>query len=282
MSAETSQLFEVQLQPEVRDTSVKSNRVLPPTIPTLPLRRAGPRRVAKTYYVGVIQSPRKAHSKNPRAPESSEQHMSQTCEEAAEIENRIAYRAERANRYASDRAFPVLTTSEILPEWQGQCETPEASLAKPTLVFLRRKKTVELDKVEKVDQKERKPWRPSAGRRAPEHPAYMSSAESPQTARTPKRAKSDRRKSLTVKELETLNKREAGRKRASELTERVLSNVRRNSTQSISLAEFHDKIRKAGEASRAKDHPELEESISDEGVDVLHDLPHLNFSRLPS
>ncbi|CAK8991949.1 unnamed protein product [Durusdinium trenchii] len=282
---DASKLFEVRLQSEasIRDNNGRTKRLLPPTIPTLPLRRTSPRRVVKTYFVGVFQSsePKKTRGTK-KVIEGSEEQRDNTCEETAEIEHRIAYRAERASRYASDRAFPVLTSNDILPEWQGQSETPKG-ISKPTLVFLRRKKTVELDKV--GDKKERTPWRPSAGRKAPEHPAYMSSAPGPQTARAPKRPVADRRKSLTTKELETHDKREAGRKRASELNERVLSNVRRNSTQSVSLAEFHDKIRKAGEASRAKDEPpeiedETERGTGEGSEDVLNKLPPLNLSRV--
>ena len=80
-----------------------------------------------------------------------------------------------------------------------------------------------------------------------------------------------------------MRKREAGRKRAEELSERVLSSVRRNSTQSISLAEFNDRIKKAGEANRAKNSPELEDERTDSEeetqADVLADLPHLDIGR---
>lgn len=284
--AEASKLIEVRLRSET--STVKRRRLPPPTIPTLPLRRTSPKRAAKTYFVSIFQatdSPRKSsHAKSPPKPTDN----LQTCAESAEIESRIAYRTERATRFASDRAFPVLTTNHILPEWSS--EEPESpkppSLNKPTLVFLRRKKTVELDKVDK-DETERpakpKPWRPSAGPKPPEHPVYMSSGPSPRAPKTIIRPRGDRRKSLTKVELETHEKREAGRKRAEELSERVLSSVRRNSTQSISLAEFNDRIKKAGEANRAKNSPELEDERTDSEeetqADVLADLPHLDIGR---
>lgn len=306
--AEASKLIEVRLQPET--SPVKRKRLLPPTIPTLPLRRTSPKRVVKTYFVGIIQpdSPRKSGraKSTPQKPDRQKM-VETTCDEAAEIENRIAYRTERASRYASDRAFPVLTSNHILPQWSSESvpdspkesskesskegkespkspkspNSPKTSLGKPTLVFLRRKKTVELDK---VDREKVKPWRPSAGPKPPENPVYMSSGPSPRAPKIIPRPRGDRRKSLTTLELATHEKREAGRKRAEELNERVLSSVRRNSTQSVSLAEFNDRIRKAGEASRAKNQPGFEDEEESEAeaaeTDVLGDLPHLDLGRL--
>ena len=292
ISGADASLFEVRLGSE--SSPVKRKKVLPPTIPTLPLRRTSPKRVAKTYFVGIFQStdPRRfGRAKSP--PQKTDTSDTQTCDEGAEIEHRIAYRTERASRYASDRAFPVLTSRDILPQWcdsesvkenkdKENKETKENkeqsnTLAKPTLVFLRRKRTVELEKVEKV-----KPWRPSGGK-APDNPKYISAGPGPAAPKTAPQPRNDRRKSLTKLELETHDKREAGRKRAEELNERVLSSVRRNSTQSVSLAEFNDRIRKAGEASRAKNQPELEDeeaSDTDAEADVLSDLPHLDLGRL--
>eukprot|EP00438_Fugacium_kawagutii_P014908 Skav226528 [mRNA] locus=scaffold1773:262916:263872:- [translate_table: standard] len=297
-----SKLIEVRLRQET--SPVRRKRLLPPTIPTLPLRRTSPKRVVKTYFVGIIQptGPGKsgrARTNPQKAVESTQ--CTQTCEESAEIENRIAYRTERASRYASQGAFPVLASKEIMPEWCGESppespksskespksakspDSPPSSLGKPTLVFLRRKKTVELDKEssESSGKKSAKPWK--AGSKAPApHPVYMSSAPSPRAPKNLPRPREDRRKSLTTLEFESFQKREQGRKKAEELNERVLSSVRRNSTQSVSLAEFNEKIRKAGEASRAKNFPELEdESQNEENVggdsDVLADLPHFDF-----
>lgn len=301
-----SKLIEVRLQ---QTSPVKRKRLLPPTIPTLPLRRTSPKRVVKTYFVGIIQpdSPRKGGAKSAHQKPDTQKKSETTCDEAAEIENRIAYRTERASRYASDRAFPVLTSNHILPQWSSESvpdspkesskesskegkespkspKSPKTSLGKPTLVFLRRKRTVELDKVDNVDREKVKPWRPSAGPKPPENPVYMSSGPSPRAPKIIPRPRGDRRKSLTTLELATHEKREAGRKRAEELNERVLSSVRRNSTQSVSLAEFNDRIRKAGEASRGKNKPDFEDEEQSEAeaaeADVLGDLPHLDLGRL--
>lgn len=82
-----------------------------------PTASCSPRRPAKTYYVGVM--PRRAPAQEVDSLESA-------------VEERIAFRAERASRYASDRCFPALTTEQLLPQWQGEVEE-KSSLLKPTL-----------------------------------------------------------------------------------------------------------------------------------------------------
>ena len=107
--------FEVQL-PHIRRVRQRQHDLAPcirrPTANSSPARRP-----AKTYYVGV--TPRKAQAVESESLEST-------------VEERIAFRTERAQRYASDRCFPALTTEQLLPQWQGEVEE-KSSLLKPTL-----------------------------------------------------------------------------------------------------------------------------------------------------
>ena len=144
-----------------------ANVYSPPTIPTLPLRRTSPKRVVKTYFVGIIQpdSPRKSGraKSTPQKPDRQKM-VETTCDEAAEIENRIAYRAERASRYASDRAFPVLTSNHILPQWSSESvpDSPKESSKESS------KKAKKAPKAQKPQQSQDKFGKANFGLSAPE------------------------------------------------------------------------------------------------------------------
>ncbi|CAJ1396941.1 unnamed protein product [Effrenium voratum] len=289
-AADDSARFEVRLHSEPQ--VAKPKRALPPTIPTPPFRRTSPRRVVRTYFVTVLPAPEGTKRGRKPAPEAAPGHEESLGQEPTELEQRIAFRAERAQRYASDRVFPALTNADMLPKWHGDTAAqPGSRLQQPTLVFLRRQRTVEVK-----DDKEEEcqiPWRPSAARTPLKHPAYMSSLPAQTVTKPVAKPVADRRKSVTMKQQDTIVLRETGRKRAEELNEKVLSSVRRNSTQGVSLAEFHDKIRKAGETQRAKNlPPELQDGLdsdsqeSPQGQDGRQrfgsekDSPH--FSKGPS
>ena len=262
-AASSSKVLEVQLRAEPL-LRLKSSRRLPPTIPTLTRPCKASKKVAKTYFVGIIPSPSRAKNKG----STGETLQSPELDEQSVIEKRIAYRAGRANRFLFGRAFPALRDEAILPRWHGETEAGP-SLGRPTLSSLRRKRTVDFDRSrEDEGQKALAPWRPADHCRKMDHPGNVAlSRVQPQSPET-KSMPVTRRKTVTLQELETIETRAAGKKRAEKLLHRLRSSNRRNSVQPIPLSDFQERIRKAGEARRAKWRP----TAIEDGTESAHSI----------
>ena len=251
VATQSSRVFEVQLQSEPL-VRVKSKKRLPPTIPTLPRPCKTNKKIAKTYFVGIIPAPGK--SKGSSLKGVVQEAAPASAEEQTDIEKRIAYRAGRATRFLFGKAFPALADEAILPRWHGESDSGP-SLSKPTLSSLRRKRTVDFDRDlrESESQKALAPWRPADHSRKIDHPGNvaLSRVQNPNGTGEIKPQLLNRRKTVTAQELQSIETRAAGRKRAARLVAKVRSTNRRNSVEPIPLAEFQERIRKAGEAHRA-------------------------------
>ncbi|OLP82325.1 hypothetical protein AK812_SmicGene37025 [Symbiodinium microadriaticum] len=217
-AANSSNVLRVQLRvdPPLRSPS---KRKLPPTIPTVS-RPSRPRqgrtsKISKTYFVGIFAPPRSKSKSSSK--EASQELQSPFVHEQTKAEQRICFREGRANRFLFDRAFPALTNEAILPGWQSEKEDGP-TLVKPTLSSLRRKRTMDLDRLDRDSESSPKslaPWKPADNSRRIDHPGNVAlSRVRVQSAGETKPHHINRRKTLTAQQLETFETRAAGRERA--------------------------------------------------------------------
>ena len=175
-AANSSKVLRVQLrvEPPVRSPS---KRKLPPTIPTIS-RPCRPRqgrtgKISKTYFVGILAPPRSKSKISSK--EAARELQSASAHEQTKAEQRICFREGRANRFLFDRAFPALTNEAILPGWQWEKEEGP-TLVKPTLSSLRRKRTMDLDRLDRDSESSPKslaPWKPADNSRKIDHPGNV-------------------------------------------------------------------------------------------------------------
>mmetsp|Transcript_112402 Transcript_112402/g.157589 ORF Transcript_112402/g.157589 Transcript_112402/m.157589 type:complete len:292 (+) Transcript_112402:37-912(+) len=253
-AANSSKVLRVQLrvEPPVRSPS---KRKLPPTIPTIS-RPCRPRqgrtgKISKTYFVGILAPPRSKSKISSK--EAARELQSASAHEQTKAEQRICFREGRANRFLFDRAFPALTNEAILPGWQWEKEEGP-TLVKPTLSSLRRKRTMDLDRLDRDSESSPKslaPWKPADNSRKIDHPGNVALSRVRARSAGETKPHINRRKTLTAQQLETFETRAAGRERAERLLERIRN---RNAAAQLSRS-FQERIRaearRAGRAGRA-------------------------------
>eukprot|EP00440_Ansanella_granifera_P028846 gb/GFBE01031331.1/.p1 GENE.gb/GFBE01031331.1/~~gb/GFBE01031331.1/.p1 ORF type:complete len:316 (+),score=62.15 gb/GFBE01031331.1/:1-948(+) len=265
--------FAVKLQRDVpASVSTRSGPRQAPTFPSSPwkprkLRREKP---VKTYVVTVMPPfTDKADKVQTTAPESESGRSLDTSKaEEGDAEQRIAFRSERAQRFRVERAFPVLTSPELLPEFEtgSESEQDSPSLTKPTVVALRRVRENSRDRQSRKVQPTMPAWKPTAVagvhefRKAP--PLIFSSTEEDLQQLPTEKVEEQvsfvkprvvqpkltpRHSLMTIQEQESAEKRAKGRRAVTQLDQRLRARV---SLKQPTAADFEEKIRQAGEKRR--------------------------------